>query len=107
MSQSDVASIMYVTKDTVYKWEANLFPPMPKHMKNIIAFLGYDPMEKCSQALHVQLRAARLRSGETINEAALRIGCCPATLSKIEKNTLKPRPITWAKIEKYINSQKI
>ncbi len=107
LTQLDVARILNVTSDTIYKWESNLFPPLPKHSNNIMIFLGYVPFEESYQKFHELIRAARIQKGDNLKEAALKIGCDPTALSRIEKNLVNPHANTRSKIEKYIHSQKI
>ena len=101
LTQPEVAKLLNVTRDTVFKWEANKCEPSPKFSKSIIAFLGYCPF--LGDNLGMQLTRARLISGLTIKEASKVIGCTEWTLSLFELEWFKAKAGTQKKVQAFVD----
>lgn len=104
LSQPQVAKLLKVTPDTVTGWELNRHQPPARLAKGIIRFLGYLPFKDEEVSLGKKLHFARLLSGKTQEQVAIRIGCDESNLRQIELDKRKPGKKILLKIERFIDA---
>lgn len=104
LSQPQVAKVLKVTPDTVTGWELNRHQPPARLAKRIIRFLGYVPFKDQGVSLGKKLHFARLLSGKTQEQVAIRIGCDESNLRQIELDKRRPGKRTLLKIERFIEA---
>ena len=104
LSQSKVAKIIGVTTDTITNWELNRNEPTLKYASKIIKFIGYFPFEWKDEPLHIQMKYARMISGQTVKEMAEELNCDWSSLMRIERGISNPSSKTKEKIGIYIQN---
>jgi len=89
MLQSELASILGVTKSCVWNWESNASTPYWEYLKSIIEFLGYDPLPP-AETIAERLARYRWLRGWTQKEMAKRLRVDPSTLARWERGEREP-----------------
>lgn len=102
LSQPEVAKILKVTPNTITGWELNRHQPPARLAKRIIQFLGYLPFQDEAVSIGKKLYFARLISGKTQEQVAVKIGCDESNLRYIELDKRRPGKRTIVKIQNFI-----
>jgi DNA-binding transcriptional regulator YiaG len=89
LEQKDIAHIFSVSLDTITNWELNRHTPGIWLGKEIIAFLGYDPLPAPTN-LPEKMRAFRWKEGLRSKDAACRAYVDPSTWAKWERGDRVP-----------------
>jgi transcriptional regulator with XRE-family HTH domain len=87
--QKDIASMISVDKETVFRWESNESLPSVLLLPAIIRFLGHDPLPT-PKTFSEQLRHSRRYLGLSQTATARLLGIDPTTLRKWEQGRLEP-----------------
>jgi len=106
LKQDEVAKLLGTCPTTVLDWEKNHHQPTITAMKEIIRFLGFNPLdsENTERTFGEQLFYARRARGLSQRAAAACIGVDPSTLSHYERDKKIPPPNLLSRIEQFINS---
>lgn len=104
MSQAEVAAILMVSNDTVNGWELNRHRPTAKMAKKIVEFLDYMPFDLATDSLADRLYHARMVSGFTQSQIALKLNCDVSNLRYIELGRRRPHEPLHVKILEFIRN---
>ena len=99
--QKDVASLIGVSKATIYNWEANEASPQIHHLPKIIEFLGYNA-SPASRSISEKLLVARRLLGLTQKAMAKRLGIDPTTLERWEAGKSNPSAKSFAIVRLFL-----
>ena len=87
----EVARILGVSIDTIYRWRRKQWRPSIRRKGKIIQFLGYNPFPETAVSLGEKIRNYRATHELTIGELAAALGVTKGTIHSLEKNKHKPR----------------
>jgi transcriptional regulator with XRE-family HTH domain len=102
MLQSEVATILGVTKSAVWNWESNTSTPRLQYMPVIIRFLGYNPLPK-PDSLGDRLVRRRTSLGLSQEQAANHLGFDAGTLAGWECGEKEPTGERLRRVERFLN----
>ncbi len=105
LTKSQVAEFFGVSYHAVSDWETNTVSPTTRLMPKVIEFLGYAPYNNLeSLGDGEKIRTCRKLLGLTLQEASVRLGVCPTTLSAWENGRGIRKKAYWKTIVPFINS---
>ena len=90
LSQVELAAELGVSRTSVLSWETDQAQPKIRYTPQIIAFLGYDPLETHPESLAQELVATRRRLGLSRRKLALLLGVGERTLRSWERRESRP-----------------
>jgi transcriptional regulator with XRE-family HTH domain len=103
LTQKAVAEKIGVSQSTVGQWEKDNATPEISHMKNVIDFIGYYPLEE-PNTLAERIQKYRYIHGLSLEEFGALVDADGATVWTWENERYEPLYITRKKIEGLVNN---
>ena len=100
----ELARLIGVNMNTVYKWERNLFTPPIWYMERIFKFLGYDPGWMVTRLCGKEIVAYRGHHGLSLKDLARILGVDPGALRRWERNECRPPRRIFERISSLLKS---